>query len=352
MRHRDDMPPLAVLLVSDGRPGHESLSRGIIAAMGRRRVLDVRRIEVRRPRHLPGRLLAFALRAGLPPAVLLSRVHGLDAAALARPDVIVSAGGDTLAANVALARSTGAPNLFYGSLRAYRPADFALSLTSYAHQATAPNRLMSLKPSPLDPDGLSLPRAATTTPWQPPQSAGMIIGGPAGRTARYDERDWAGLLAIVAATAEAWGTRWTLANSPRTPAAVSDRLAQAARKPASGISEFIDFRSSGPGSLGRLFSASQAILCTADSSSMLSEAVWLRRPVLAVAPAMFSLPGPERAYRAWLNANGWADEAPIADMSPPEVAARLSRIRPLCDNPLDSLADVLFSRLPALATPA
>lgn len=353
--------PIDVLLLSDGRPGHFNLSDGIVAALGRLRALTVRRLEVRRPGWLPARLLSAVVNAGPSPEQILRYAYGMDPGAIGRPEVIVSAGGDTLAANVAAARLSGAANIFYGSLRRYRAADFALAMTSYAAQVDAPNRLMWLKPSKLDPDAALHASAGPTSGGgdvsegayasgerQAPTTLGLIIGGNSG-TVRFREADWSRLFDLVGAVAARTGCGWIVANGPRTPADISERISWLARDGEHGVRRFLDYRKAGPGTLGTVLAEAQGVVCTADSSSMLSETVWMRRPVLAVAPAVFSLPANEQAYRDWLAQNGWAAQRAIADLRPETLADTFRRLSPLTSNPLDDLATELQRRLPRIA---
>ena len=174
------MQPLRILLLSDTRPGHYRLSEGIAAAVARLWPVDVCRVETRRPRWL-GEPLALATNLGVPPAVLLRRVFGVEPTSLLPADLIISAGSETLAANVALARLGHVPNIFYGSLRRFQPGDFTLALSSYRRAGMAANQLVALKPSALDPD-VAVPLA-----WPEPHEAGrprrainaLILGGPA-----------------------------------------------------------------------------------------------------------------------------------------------------------------------------
>jgi len=339
--------PLRILLISDGRPGHFNLSEGIIAALARRRAVEVNRLEVRKPGWVPGAHLSAITNAKVPPHRVLRTIYRISPDLLDRPELIVSAGGNTLAANNAAARITKAPNVFYGSLRRFRPADFALAMTSYAADANAPNRLMWLKPSKLDPDTLVKPSTRDRRDHRPPQTFGLIIGGDAG-TVRFADTDWIELLRFIDTCRTEFGGRWIVANSPRTPESISDRLAQLAGSPDSPIARYIDVRTAGAGTLGVLLAQSAAVVCTADSSTMLSEAVWMQRPVIAVAPRDYSLPENETAYRKWLQQNGWTGAMPIAGLTPEKFKSHLARIKPLAENPLDQLADELQRRLPAL----
>lgn len=339
------MQDLNVLLLSDGRPGHFHLSEGIVAAMARRRPVRIERLEVRRRPLLSGQVAAAGIAAGLSPTAVLRMAHGLDASAVPPAQVVVSAGGETLPANIAVARLLGIPNVFYGSLRAYRRAWFTLVLTSYAAQARQPHPVVSLKPSRLDPDllpPLAMPNAST-----PPRRAGLLVGGDGGGT-RFREADWAGLVAMLESSHAAWGTTWLVSNSRRTPGEISDRLAALQRRSPGPVAEFIDIRAAGAGTLAGLFEICEAIVVTSDSSSMLSEAIWSRRPVLALAPAINAMASQEAAYREDLEAAGYCRQLAIAEATPKRLLGLLADVRPLRQNPLDLLADVLSAHLPGL----
>lgn len=336
------MAALRALLISDRRPGHYALSEGILAAIARRREVETSIIRVRRPAWLPARWLSGLVNAGTPPDTILKRVYGIEAAKLPKVDLIVSAGGNTLAANVAVARVLQVPNIFYGSLRRYKRKDFALVFTSYAAQVREPHPVLALKPSKLDPDGETMRLKDGAEP-----AMGLVVGGDSG-TVSYDKDDWAKLLAFVEAYHRERGVRWIIANSPRTPISVSNRIESLAASKPECVADFIDVRIEGAGTLHRLFSAAGQVLCTADSSTMLSECVWVRRPVIAVTPRDWKLPANEAAYREWLEASGWARQLAIADLAPDLVDGALAEIVPLVRNPLDELAGVLESRLPGL----
>jgi hypothetical protein len=126
---------------------------------------------------------------------------------------------------------------------------------------------------------------------------------------------------------------------------VSDRLAALAREPKGPIAEFIDVRSKGTGTLAQIFTRVSNVLCTGDSSSMLSESVWMRKPVIAVLPEYWTLPDFELNYRAYLESKGWARSLSIASLTPEACQAEFAAITPLTANPLDDLASLILSRI-------
>lgn len=278
------MDPLRILHLSDDRPGHYHLAEGVIAAAGRLREVVCECRVVRRQRLIPARLLrSWAARR--PPAAgpILGLGYGIRADRLPAADLVVSAGGETMAANIVAARHLGAANIFCGSLRGLAPELFSLVVTSYARFADAPRHIVALKPSAMDPDALNRPK---TVPRfgaaQPPERAGLLIGGDSGLF-KYRDEEWRALLAFLPQLSASWGTRWLVSTSRRTAPWVADAVAELARDPAV-VEDFIDFRTAGPGTLPRLFGRADIVLCTEDSSTMISEAVSARLPVVGVAP--------------------------------------------------------------------
>ncbi len=147
------MRKLRVLLLADDKPGHYHLAEGVIAALARRGGVEVTRIEVRRHRVFPNRMLAEALSSGvMTPAAVLRLAYGIRSDSLGAADLIVSAGGDTIVPNAALARALGATNIFCGSLRRLSAEHFSLIVSSYESHRAMPRHLVTLKPNAIDPD--------------------------------------------------------------------------------------------------------------------------------------------------------------------------------------------------------
>ncbi|OYX98683.1 MAG: hypothetical protein B7Y80_14420 [Hyphomicrobium sp. 32-62-53] len=339
------MKQLTAVLLSDGKPGHFRCAEGILAAGQRLRSIDATTVAVRRPRLVPTDVLAWLTKSRrLAPRAILRGLYGLDLDDLARPDLIVSAGGDTLAANIALARATGAANIFFGSLRRYAPNDFSLALNSYPADRPGGNQVRILKPSPADPSTLPV---TDLDPRPLPRVFGLLVGGPSG-DARWSERDWSRLFAFLQQTYVELGLVWIVSNSRRTPANISAQFAELERLAAGPVRRFVDVRAAGSGTLGELFAECGAVAVTADSSAMLSEAIWMRRPVVALRPANLALPAKEADYRRWLNGRHLFRDVELFDISAQAFVSALGNVIPLPNNPQVALAEVLAAKLPAV----
>jgi uncharacterized protein len=341
--------PLKIIFLADTRPGHYHLAQGVIAALARLRPVEVSRIEVKRKWIVPTRWLRRRITAKtfFPPR-MLRMAYRIDAYALPKADLVVSAGGETQMPNICVARFLQIPSIFCGSLlRGLGPENFDLIVSSYDRDAGSDRHMVVLKPSAIDPDALGRPaQVPRYGPDRHPKLAGLLIGGNAGPF-RYRRKEWDRLLAFAADVSKAWGTRWLISTSRRTPDFVADRIA-ALVQDGSVVEHYIDYRTAGPGTLPQLFATADVIVCTEDSSTMISEAVSARLPVIGVAPAAHRFTDEEQNYRAFLVANNWCRVLPIAELTPNLFARALSEIEPIAENPLDALAARLKERLPEL----
>jgi mitochondrial fission protein ELM1 len=341
--------PLNALLLSDGKPGHYHQAEGVIAALARLGPVATTRLEVRRRFVIPTRTLLQLVNAGASAARILQFGYGLRATALAPADVVVSAGGETLAANAAAAKQLGAANIFCGRLRRLAPEHVALVLVNLESLAEHPNHLVCLPPSPVDmgrahlagQDALRFGRA------RPPARVGVLIGGNSGAF-RYRQKDWQQLTGFLRDAHRSHGIRWLATTSRRSGTFIGDALAAMAAEPDSGLETFIDFRTAGPGTLARIFAGADTILCTDDSTSMLSEAVGACLPLVAVAPEARALETREAEFRQLLADRGWYRPLPLAQLTPDTFLAALEEITPRTSSARDELAVAIGQRLPML----
>jgi mitochondrial fission protein ELM1 len=339
--------PVNALLLSDGKPGHYHQSEGVIAALGRLGPVATSRLEVRRRFVVPTRTLLQLVNAGARPAHVLRLGYGVRAAELPPTDVVVSAGGETLAANAAAAKALGAANIFCGRLRRLAPEHVALVLVTLDSLAEHPNHLVCLPPSPIDAAPRTRTGGGRLGRDHPPARVGVLIGGNSGAF-RYRPEDWLRLTGFLREAHRSHGIAWLATTSRRSGAFIGDALAAMASEADSSVRTFIDFRTAGPGTLARIFAEADAILCTDDSTSMLSEAIGACLPVVAVAPEACALEPREAEYRRLLAERGWYRPLRLAELTPAAFLAALEEIAPRTTSARDELAAAIGERLPML----
>jgi uncharacterized protein len=337
--------PLKALLLSDDKPGHYHLAEGVLAAAARLRPVETQRLSVRRRAWLPARALQVLLNRGASPALVLRLAYGVDQSDLPASDLVVSAGGQTLAANAAAAKLLGVPNVFCGRLRRLAPQHVRLAIVSLERFQGLPNHLVTLPPSPYE---VELPsRPEPLGPGKPPRLVGALIGGDSG-SVRYGPEDWERLVAFLRTAHRRHGVRWLASTSRRSGAQITDALAALAAEGNGPIERFIDYRTAGPGTLKQILTTVQAILVTADSSSMISEAVGAGLPVVGITCDNDRMEEREAEFRRLMVRKGWYRALSFAELEPDTFLAALAEVKPRRTSALDELATALRERLPEL----
>ncbi len=341
------MKTIDVLLLADDKPGHYHLSEGVIAALECIAEVQLTRVDITRRRWMPGRWLARMTKHNISPGIILGLGYGLKPSALSSADLIISAGGNTLAANIAASRTLDAHNIFIGSLRRFSPLDFSLVITSYQNLAHLPRHLAMLKPGTMDPDKLGRPGEVPRFSLEnPPEFAGLLLGGKT-PDHKFEVSEWRDILLFVEQSHTQWGTKWLISNSRRTPDSISNLFAKATAD-SSAIENFTDVRKQGTGTLSDIFRTADIILCTDDSSSMISEAISARLPVIGISPRINGFTKNENEYRRLLHSSNWTRTLPIENLNVDNLAATLAELSPMKHNHIKVLAEKLKARLPEL----
>jgi mitochondrial fission protein ELM1 len=337
--------PLKALLLSDGKPGHYHLAEGVLAAVARLRPVDAQRLELRRRRWLPTRGLYRLLNRGTSPALVLRMGYGLGRGGLPPADLVVSAGGETLAANAAVARLLGAPNVFCGRLRRLSPEHVSLVIAWLEKHAALPNHILALPPSPFEVAAPGEPQRIG--PENPPRLVAALIGGNSG-SVRYGAEDWQRLIGFLREAHRRHGIRWLVTTSRRSGPEITDALALLAAEEGGPIERFIDYRVAGPGTLGQILGTVQAALVTADSSSMITDAIGARLPTVGVTCDRGEMEEGEAEFRKLMTRRGWYRPLSFAQLRPETFLDALGDITPRTVSTLDELAAALRQRLPEL----
>ncbi len=343
------MDPLRVLFLSDTYPGHHNFADGVLAAIKLLRPVESIVVRSRAAPNIRMRMvrpMTRGNRTALQAALILG--YGINPVRLPDVELVLSGGGETLAANVAAARLLDAPNIFCGSVRGGIEADqFSLVVNSYDEDDGPPNHISTLKPSIFGSEHFTRPQPYVPFgPGRSPKLAGLMLGGDSGYF-RYRFAEWAELRDRILAISKQTGIRWIISTSRRTPNKVADLFVSLAEDDQI-VDHLIDFRSAGPGSLFDLFARSEVVVCTADSSSMLSEAIAVRLPTIALCPERYGFKPPEAAYRDKIKSLNWARYAAIKDLDEGTLSHHLAEIVPRDTDHLTELSQSIREKLPEL----
>ncbi len=270
------MKKLNVWLVSDGLPGHYNQSHGLMRALQQQCEISLETVEVRlrsKPLRPLMRWLLTAMPAmtGLNALRLFYRLeNGLPAS---RPDIILSAGGNTLFANAVLARQYLVANYFSGTLKGY-PASLYQNVFSVVPLKNAPNNVvLDLPPTNVEPGASNGETRSGLYV--------LLIGGD-GAGYRYSEDDWRRLAQSVNTIASKHNIRWLITTSRRSgelcesvlseqiDTAIVEQAVWYGRKPERVMQKFLQ--------------QADTVFCTEDSLTMVAESIYANRPVVTLQP--------------------------------------------------------------------
>ncbi len=339
-------PPLHVLVLSDGQPGHYNLSRGIVAALRRTRPVKESWVGVRLRIGLARNILRAYLNqvpqpASLRPLNLFCKIDRLPAETY---DLIVSAGGKTSFANAWLAQWLGVPNVYMGSLRRLSSQLFSVVLTLEPIEGAASNLLVALPPSAIDFEDVQLEGARFRAQlglgvqrcWT------MMIGGN-GAGYRYGQQDWYRLAGLMNTLAARYHIGWLLVGSRRTGQRAENVLK---RQLDTGCVAAQCWYGQGDAlRVEAYLGAAERVFVTEDSMTMLTESIYARRPVVSLRPRRAL---PTQRYARMMQ--GFADRGYLSRYALAELARQPQLLesdcyRPLEESPLRELGERLAERL-------
>ena len=274
-----------VWLLSDGQPGHDSRSQGIVRALADVTPLDVQVIQLSMRLGLARNVLRFLLNHSDSPLSIhiLKLFYRMDPLPGGGCDLVVSAGGKTSFANAWLARLTGAASIFAGTLRRLQARQFSVVMTLEPVPGADNNLVVPLLPTTIDlqsveKQGESLRNELAGDGWR---YWLMLLGGK-GAGYAYGQQDWMHIADIMNTLADRHGIRWLLATSRRTGAAGEQALRHyinpACLARACWHEGGETFRAEA------FLGASDQVFVSEDSMTMLTEAMSAQHPVYSLCP--------------------------------------------------------------------
>ena len=180
-------------MLTDGRAGHESQSKGIVAALSSTRHVQVHWVSATLRSSFWRWILRTAARL-LPPGSLyrlLPIFYHPSPWPDSEPDIVIGAGGDTLFMLGALSARHNAPSVFSGSTKRY-PRRFLDCVFTVVPDPAKHNVVLPLPPVAIS----DLDRHYVTTPERPLTSCVLIGGDGAGCV--FVDSDWQRLASWMA----------------------------------------------------------------------------------------------------------------------------------------------------------
>lgn len=342
-----------VLILSDGKAGHVSSSRGMAGLLAEDIDAQVETCEIRLRAKCLRPLLRLLTNTGL--ACRLSIWFGEGWLGLFyqgfRPlsaDALISAGGDTLYLNAYAGRCRGIANFFCGSLRGVRAEAFRL-IVHTRHASLENWRALSVLPIQRDPEGTALAAESFVRE----RLAGrrdnlwtLMIGGP-GNGYRFDDAQVVAMLEQCATLAAHHGKLLLVSTSRRTGQGAEDAIAGWLERHLQAPVAYTVLFGRRPERLAAIFMhLAEVVFCSEESTSMLSEGVHGSRPVVSLAPAD-ARPVPDQAeFLERLEARGYLLRLPLGDTDAERLRVFLASWQPYDGLEQRCLRDDMLACLP------
>lgn len=272
------MSEKTVWILSDGLAGHYNQSIGVSHALQAQHPHEAIIINIR----LKYKFLRSLMRliANRLPFLLgyksFSFFYQHDALPPTPPTLVISAGGNTLFANIALSKATRKPNTFSGTLKGYHFSNISQVFTVTPLRHVPNNTALDLPPANIAPP-------SNTAESQPFYT--LLIGGD-GAGYEYTNDDWSLLGQAMALIAKRDNITWKVTTSRRTGQAVEESLQSLL--PNDCIAEAVWFASNPQKVVKRFLSEGRVIFCTEDSLTMVSEAIYAHKPAVTLQPKIMN----------------------------------------------------------------
>ncbi len=307
------MSDKTIWILSDGLAGHYNQSIGISNALQTRTPHEALIINIRL-RHKLLRPLMRLIANHLPFLLgykSLSFFYQHDNLPQKLPALIISAGGNTLFANITLSKATQKANAFSGTLKGYYSNKIAQVFTVTPLKNVTNNIVLDLPPANID----TAQNSSLIEPFYT-----LLVGGD-GAGYVYSDEDWTQLAQAMTSIAKRDGITWKVTTSRRTGEAAEQILSSAL--PENCISEAIWFSSNPQKVVKRFLAEGQVIFCTEDSLTMVSEAIYAHKPTLTLQPKTMNPDSNDAQALDKYQAKKYIMRSPIAALNNISVEAEL-----------------------------
>jgi len=203
-----------------------------------------------------------------------------------KPDLIISAGGNTCGINALLAKRYNCKNLYFGSLRGHQPQLFSGVITTIIMHDVDNSIILDVVPTLIDTEKLKeaansfikthndIFADTTKNLWV------MLIGGE-GSGYNYSKENYKNLITGMVVLAKKYEVRWLVTTSRRT-GVENEKYLQSLLQGKKEIAYAVYFNEKPEKIMQAYLGSGEIIFCTEDSTSMVSEAIISKKPVITL----------------------------------------------------------------------
>ena len=278
---------LNILLLTDKKAGHETTSKGFLEILQKHYILDINTIAVKLTLSPLRPFLKYIINnfPNMPHWLIesfLQIFYKIKVDQLLRPDMVVSAGGNTSFANALLAKYFNCENIYISSLRGLNPNNFTLiysivdnNISNEIVLETAPASI-DIKQEAIQNLKLKYGINESLNVWS------LLIGGDSNEY-KYTLKEYKNLVESVIVLAKKHGVKLLITTSRRTPKDIEIEI-QKLLKDERIVLKSVLYNQKPEKLMGFFISSSSIVFCTEDSSSMITEVVQSCKPLYTLYP--------------------------------------------------------------------
>lgn len=280
-----------ILLISDGKAGHESVSRGMLENLSEYINFNTKNINIKMKSNFFKPILKFISNHKYLHKFISLRLinffyryepRDID---FQKIDLIISTGGKTSFVNILLSKLYNINNIYCSSLRGLKPELFTY-IATLDHNNNFNNALkFDIAPLKIKFDikkandfSKSIKLESNQKVWS------ILIGGPT-KEYKFTEYEIITAIETVIQKAQSKNIKILLTTSRRTPATIDKHIENMACK-YNNIAYIVLYNKSPQKVMNNYLQLSDAIFVTEDSGSMIAESIYSKKPVITIRPKL------------------------------------------------------------------
>lgn len=346
---------IQLIILSDGKPGHDSASKGVLKSMEMLAEVDVvfihTKLRVKQLRPFLKCMLNSGMLDKLPKwsqiyllkmAYQFSESFGLSLKNSGH--WLVSTGGDTSFVNAWLSSLYGLNNIYCSSLRGLHASHFKVIISTAAMQGVENNIKVNLAPAPINTrEIMHLGKQFRSNFGLESATVWCVLIGGEGAGYKYTDSDFIFLARHLIQLSEKYSAKLVLTTSRRT-GIHAERLIRSVLTDYAAVVHATYFNESPEPVMAKYLGACDVVFCTIDSGSMLTEAISAGKPAYALVP---SSARETRSYQQFLDGHITAGRLKITSLD--ELSALdpktdiATYFHPIDEDPVSDLATKLAS---------
>lgn len=281
-----------VLKISDGKAGHISISDGIIEAIGKYNDIEIKELHLKLRVKLFLQIIKFILKYDLLYAkfvtsnwfmhFLYDNYSDIDS----EIDFVVSAGGDTMFANIWLSKKLNAKNIFFSFSKKINPKYFTLVLSTLDELNTPNSIKLNILPAGANSNNLNIKIEEFCRQNNlnlKSKYFTLLIGGN-GSGYKYKHNDYVNLVNNFMKIVKENNAKALITTSRRTGVNNEKLLKELFDKHGEDVAYSVYYDANPERIISIYLALTTAIFVTEDSGSMIAESISCKKPVFTLFP--------------------------------------------------------------------